>query len=68
MKDPGEFIHLDKEIRSAIPTKEAAYHLGRQMQTLRSWACNGNGPLEPIHIGNRLLWRVSDIKKLLEMI
>lgn len=56
---------LDLETRSAIPTGEAAYHLGRKPQTLRLWACLENGPIRPIRINARLAWRVCDIRALL---
>ncbi|NBU72874.1 MAG: DNA-binding protein [Bacteroidetes bacterium] len=56
---------LANELRVAIPTPLAAHHLGHRPQTLRVWSCRQNGPISPIKIGNRLLWRVADIKKLL---
>lgn len=56
---------LDTEVRIAVPTAEAAFHLGRKPQTLRSWACFENGPLRPIRINGRLAWPVTQIKQLL---
>jgi len=60
-----QFVPLCVEIRAALDTKEAARHLRREAQTLRSWACKGTGPIKPIRIGGRLLWRTADIRRLL---
>lgn len=49
------------EVRS---TNEAAASLGRKPQTLRRWASLG-GPISPIRINGRLLWRVADLSRLL---
>jgi hypothetical protein len=57
---------LDTEVRIAVSTAEAAFHLGRKPQTLRSWACFENGPLRPIRINGRLAWLVADIAALLK--
>jgi hypothetical protein len=56
---------LDKEARSALPTREAAAHLGRADQTLRAWASSETGLLRPLRIGGRLAWPVRDIRALL---
>ena len=56
---------LEFETRAVISTQAAAYHLGRQAQTLRVWACRGSGLLQPIKIGSRLGWRTDDIRRLL---
>jgi hypothetical protein len=64
-RGPPSLRRLDHETRSGLPTDEAAAHLGRQPQTLRSWACYGNGPIEPRRVAGRLLWMVLDIKRLL---
>ena len=58
-------LHL--ETRAALPTAEAASHLGRAEQTIRLWACRDNGPLRPIRIHGRLAWPVADIKRLLNV-
>ena len=60
----NQFIPLELETRTAIPTDAAAYHLNRKDQTLRVWACLENGPLRPIRINGRLAWSVADIKTL----
>ena len=56
---------IDRETRTHLPTDEAAYHLNRQVQTLRIWACKENGPLRPVRIGGRLAWPVAEIKRVL---
>jgi hypothetical protein len=56
---------LDVETRLAIPTDNAAYHLNRKSQTLRTWACFEVGPIRPVRINGRLAWPVAEIKKLM---
>lgn len=58
-------ISLDQENRTALPTREAAHHLNRKMQTLHIWACKENGPIRPTRINGRLAWLVADIKRVL---
>jgi len=55
---------LHTETRSVLPTEEAAAHLNRQPQTLRKWAMNGEGPIQPIKVGRRLGWPVAGLRKL----
>ena len=48
-----------------VETKEAAQLLHRAEQTLRRWASEGSGSLQPIRVNgarSRLLWRVTDIE------
>lgn len=63
---PLDFLeHTDfKEYRLLLSTKEAARLLDLQPQTLRKWAMDGSGPIQPLKIGNRLRWRLSDIEEL----
>lgn len=56
---------IEHETREVLPTAEAARHLLRQPQTLRGWACLGNGPIHPVRINGRLGWRTADIRRLL---
>lgn len=56
-------LHL--ETRTAITTAEAAFHLNRKVQTLRTWACFENGAIRPVRINGRLAWKVADIRTLL---
>jgi hypothetical protein len=59
------FTPLDRETRETVETAAAAYHLNRQPQTLRGWACLENGPIRPLRINGRLAWRVADLRRLL---
>ena len=56
---------LDQEIRTALGTAEAAFHLGRSPQTLRVWACTQTGPIQPLRVNGRLMWSVSEIRRIL---
>ena len=62
----NQFVPLEHETRTAIPTDAAAFYLNRKTQTLRAWACLENGPLRPIRINGRLAWSVSKIRELLQ--
>lgn len=48
-----------------LVTDEAADALRFAPQTLRKWACTECGPIRPVRVGGRLLWRRSDIELLL---
>ena len=56
---------LAQESRAAIPTAEAARHLGRAKQTMWLWACKESGPIRPVRVAGRLLWPVADLRSLL---
>lgn len=58
-------ISLENEVRLALPTAEAAYHLNRANQTLRLWAMREDGPIRPIRVSGRLAWPVSELKRVL---
>lgn len=62
---PKGFVPLREEQREAVNTPLAAWHLGRQKQTMRGWACFGEGPIAPVRVNGRLMWRVEDIRRLL---
>ena len=59
------FVSLDAETRAAVDTATAAYHLNRQPQTLRAWACLENGPLRPVRVHGRLAWPVAELRRVL---
>lgn len=61
----AQFPPLDREIRAAVDTETAAYHLNREAQTLRVWACKENGPLRPLRVNGRLAWPTAEIRRLL---
>ncbi len=48
-----------------LPTHLAAEMLMRTPETLRNWACNNNGLLQPIRIGRRLGWPADKIEAIL---
>ena len=56
---------LEQETRSAIPTRDAAFHVSRATQTLRTWATSEDSPLRPIRVKGRLLWPTAAIRELL---
>lgn len=47
-----------------LTTSELAYYLNRRPQTLRSWACNEDGPIRPKRIGGILAWPTAEAKAL----
>ena len=51
-------------ISGMVSTEAAAAALGRRPQTLRKWACLESGPIRPLRVNRRLLWRVADIQAL----
>lgn len=59
------YASLADEMRTAVGTDCAAYHLNRQPQTLRLWACEETGPLRPLRVNGRLAWRVADLRRVL---
>ena len=59
------FVPLAFETRAAVDTATAAYHLNRQPQTLRAWACLENGPLRPVRVHGRLAWPVAELRRVL---
>ena len=63
--EPQQFPPLELENRPSVPTEQAAFYLHRRPQTLRSWACNEDGPIRPLRLNGRLLWPVAEIRRLL---
>lgn len=56
---------LAQEVRSTLPTPEAAGHLNRAQQTLRLWAMREDGPVRPLRINGRLAWPVAELRRVL---
>ena len=52
-------------IPKTLPTHAAAQALGRSPYTLRRWSADGSGPIQPVRVHGRLLWRAADIERLL---
>lgn len=65
MSNIHHIISIDLEIRTAVDTATAAYHLNRQPQTLRIWASKENGPIRPLRVNGRLAWPVAEIRRIL---
>ncbi len=61
----GMSVPLAYDTRATVDTATAAFHLGRQPQTLRGWACKEDGPLRPIRVHGRLAWPTDEIRRLL---
>ena len=61
---PVAYVALLLETRAGVETDCAAFHLNRQPQTLRTWACKENGPLRPLRINGRLMWSTSELRRL----
>lgn len=62
---PAGIVPLEQETRTALPTREAAHHLNRKIQTLHIWACKEIGPIRPVRVNGRLAWLVVDIRRAL---
>jgi hypothetical protein len=45
-------------------TEDAARYLGVKPQTMREWAMNQSGPLQPIKLGNRNGWPTAELVRL----
>lgn len=52
-------------IPEMLTTDAAADVLCMQPQTLRKWATYEDGPVRPVRVAGRLLWRVSDLLRVL---
>lgn len=58
-------LHARTDVEETVATAEAAALLGYQQQTLRRWACQGDGPIRPRRVNGRLRWSVAEIRALL---
>ena len=61
---------LEQETRPCVPTAQAAHYLTLTPQTLREWSCYQKYPeqLQPIRLGNRLLWPVAGLRSFLKVV
>lgn len=64
---PKTFTPLTEETRTVLNTETAARHLSRQACTLRKWSQKETGPIQPVRINGRLMWKVTDLKKALQI-
>lgn len=55
-----------KDLPAILSTADAARALNLRPQTLRRWACMGDGPISPTRINKRLAWRVDDLRRIIE--
>lgn len=63
----GYILPIEEANSVVVGTREAAFYLGRQPNTLRMWASNENGPIRPIKINGRLAWKLAEIKQILSV-
>jgi len=61
----NQFPSLESITRPTVPTRDAAYYLNREPQTLRAWACTEAGALRPIRVYGKLAWSIAEIRALL---
>lgn len=66
-KKETQLTPLAEEMRSGLPTREMARHLGRAENTLYQWSHYGTYPacLKPAKVRGRLLWPVAGALQLL---
>lgn len=50
---------------TTVTTSEAARILCRKPQTLREWSAYERGPIRPVRLAGKLLWRVADLEAML---
>jgi hypothetical protein len=67
MQETAKYPSIEAVTCPKVSTVLAAHWLGRQPQTLRSWSCHQNGPLQPVLVHGRLAWDVAEIKRLLQV-
>ena len=58
-------IPLSEVTKTHVPTKDAAYYLGRSQSTLMRWQRQGISEVSSLKMQGRLSWSVADIKKVL---
>lgn len=54
------------QVEQTCDTTTAAALIHKPPQTLRRWACEGNGPVQPVRINGRLHWSVAKLRALAE--
>lgn len=63
-KSMSTYQSIETVTKPVLTTPEASFYLNRAQQTLRLWAFQKSGPIQPQRIGGRLGWKTSDVKKL----
>jgi hypothetical protein len=64
----SDYPRLEFITRPTVDTVAAAFYLNRKPQTLRSWACNEDGPMRPMRINGRLAWPVVELQRILQQV
>jgi hypothetical protein len=54
------------KVAQTVDTRTAALLINRKPQTLRRWASQGSGPVQPRRVNGRLDWVVSELRALIE--
>lgn len=62
---PTELERLIANGHLLATTNQAANYLNIKPQTLHKWACYQSGWLQPVRVGSRLRWRLTDIAALI---
>jgi hypothetical protein len=57
------FPPLETLTQPHLTTEQAAFYLNRAPQTLRHWACMGDGLIVPHRIGRMLAWPTSEVRR-----
>jgi len=52
------------KVAQTVNTRTAALLINRKPQTLRRWASEGTGPIQPRRVNGRLEWVVSELRAL----
>lgn len=52
------------QVDQTTDTDTAAALLRKKPQTLRRWACEGSGPIQPVRINGRLHWSLTKLRAL----
>ncbi len=64
--DPVELRRLFERtaVDETTDTDTAAVLINKKPQTLRRWACKGDGPIQPVRINGRLHWSLAKLRAL----
>jgi hypothetical protein len=63
--DELQSLHDRTRVEQTVDTNEAAALIHFAPQTLRRWACYGDGPIRPCRVGRQLRWSVAELNALL---
>lgn len=57
-------LHERTAVEQTVDTDTAAVLINKKPQTLRRWACKGDGPIQPVRINGRLHWSLAKLRAL----